>query len=64
VGGGFFVRYSVLAASLAWDAFEGKNGELRSLSSYRESADTVPPMKQLTGYRLQCPRRTVLSTSE
>ena len=26
VGGGFFVRYSALPASLAWDAFEGKNG--------------------------------------
>src|ERR1700687_5502033 len=26
VGGGFFVRYSVLPASLAWEAFEGKNG--------------------------------------
>jgi putative restriction endonuclease len=26
VGGGFFVRYSALPASLAWDAFERKNG--------------------------------------
>src|SRR5437016_14041453 len=26
VGGGFFVRYSPLPASLAWEAFEGKNG--------------------------------------
>lgn len=26
VGGGFFVRYSTLPASLAWDAFEQKNG--------------------------------------
>lgn len=26
VGGGFFVRYSALPASLAWDAFARKNG--------------------------------------
>lgn len=26
VGGGYFVRYSALPASLAWDAFERKNG--------------------------------------
>lgn len=26
VGGGFFVRYSALPASLAWEAFEAKNG--------------------------------------
>src|SRR5262249_12302889 len=26
VGGGFFVRYSSLPASLAWDAFDRKNG--------------------------------------
>ena len=26
VGGGLFVRYSVLPVSLAWDAFGGKNG--------------------------------------
>jgi putative restriction endonuclease len=26
VGGGYFVRYSALPASLAWDAFGGKNG--------------------------------------
>ena len=26
VGGGFLVRYSALPASLAWDAFERKNG--------------------------------------
>ena len=26
VGGGFFVRYSALPASIAWDAFQSKNG--------------------------------------
>lgn len=26
VGGGFFVRHAILPVSLAWDAFENKNG--------------------------------------
>lgn len=34
VGGGFFVRYSALPASLAWDAFGEKNG-VTSLSDLR-----------------------------
>jgi len=35
VGGGFFVRYSVLPVSLAWDAFEEKNGA-PSLTALRQ----------------------------
>ena len=35
VGGGYFVRYSALPASLAWDAFERKNG-VDSLEALRE----------------------------
>lgn len=35
VGGGFFVRYSALPASLAWDAFGQKNG-VTSLEELRE----------------------------
>ena len=34
VGGGFFVRYSALPVSLAWDAFGQKNG-VTSLSDLR-----------------------------
>lgn len=34
VGGGFFVRYSALPSSLAWDAFREKNG-VRSLDELR-----------------------------
>src|SRR5882672_302335 len=37
VGGGFFVRYSALPASLAWDAFELKNG----VSSFEELRERV-----------------------
>jgi putative restriction endonuclease len=42
VGGGFFVRFSVLPARLAWEAFSTKNGtltyaDLKSrIASYRE----------------------------
>jgi putative restriction endonuclease len=50
VGGGFFVRYSALPASLAWDAFEGKNGinsleELRArVRRYRRADTTLDPI--------------------
>jgi putative restriction endonuclease len=50
VGGGFFVRYSALPASLAWDAFERKNGvgSLRDLISrvrrYRVDDQSVDPV--------------------
>lgn len=50
VGGGFFVRYSALPASLAWDAFERKNG-VDSLSDlilrvrrYRADDRSVDPV--------------------
>ena len=50
VGGGFFVRYSALPASLAWDAFGQKNG-VTSLSDlrgrvhrYRPKDDTLDPI--------------------
>jgi putative restriction endonuclease len=50
VGGGFFVRYSPLPASLAWDAFEQKNGvasltELRArVQKYRRSNESLDPV--------------------
>jgi putative restriction endonuclease len=50
VGGGFFVRYSALPASLAWDAFEGKNGvaslsELRRrIQRYRRGEESIDPI--------------------
>jgi len=50
VGGGFFVRYSALPASLAWDAFERKNGvvsfqELRTrVKKYRKGDLAVDPV--------------------
>jgi putative restriction endonuclease len=50
VGGGFFVRYSALPASLAWDAFEQKNG-VQSLDEllvrvrvYRRENQSVDPV--------------------
>src|SRR6266480_118601 len=50
VGGGFFVRSSALPASMAWDAFEQKNGvasleELKKrIRKYRPSDSTVDPI--------------------
>jgi putative restriction endonuclease len=50
VGGGFFVRYSALPASLAWDAFREKNGvnslvELGArIRQYRPASDEIDPM--------------------
>src|SRR5438034_8810098 len=50
VGGGFFVRYSALPASLAWEAFEGKNGvdSLEDLISrvrrYRVDDQSIDPV--------------------
>ena len=50
VGGGFFVRYSALPASLAWDAFERKNGvdsleDLRNrVRKYRKSDLFIDPV--------------------
>jgi putative restriction endonuclease len=50
VGGGYFVRYSALPASLAWDAFGEKNGvgsgeELRSrIRRYRRENPAVDPV--------------------
>jgi putative restriction endonuclease len=50
VGGGFFIRSSALPASLAWDAFEQKNGvpslnELRSrIRKYRPGDTAVDPI--------------------
>lgn len=50
VGGGFFVRYSALPISLAWDAFERKNGvpsldglRLR-VRKYRRNDESVDPV--------------------
>ena len=49
VGGGFFIRYSALPASLAWDAFERKNGvasfgDLRArIQRYRRSDTAIDP---------------------
>lgn len=50
VGGGFFVRYSALPASLAWDAFERKNGvaSLEALRArirrYRRTDSSIDPV--------------------
>lgn len=50
VGGGFFVRYSALPASLAWDAFARKNGVesfdelLTRIRKYRRSNDALDPI--------------------
>ena len=50
VGGGFFVRYSALPASLAWDAFQQNNGtrtidELQSrIRRYRRDDMSVDPI--------------------
>ena len=50
VGGGHFVRYSALPASLAWDAFERKNGgasfaDLRArIRRYRNVETTLDPI--------------------
>jgi putative restriction endonuclease len=50
VGGGFFVRYSLLPASIAWDAFKAKNGVsglsqlLARIRRYRRSDDTIDPV--------------------
>lgn len=50
VGGGFFVRYSALPASLAWEAFQRKNGvnSLEELVSrvrrYRPNDEAVDPV--------------------
>jgi putative restriction endonuclease len=50
VGGGHFVRYSQLPASLAWDAFADKNGvasldELRiRIRRYRREDDAIDPV--------------------
>jgi putative restriction endonuclease len=50
VGGGHFVRYSQLPASLAWDAFTDKNGvasldELRvRIRRYRREDDAIDPV--------------------
>jgi putative restriction endonuclease len=50
VGGGYFVRYSALPASLAWQAFERKNG-VESLEElvlrvrrYRQNDDALDPL--------------------
>jgi putative restriction endonuclease len=50
VGGGHFVRYSALPASLAWDAFGQKNGvasfdDLRTrIRRYRRKDDAIDPV--------------------
>jgi len=50
VGGGFFVRYSALPASLAWEAFGRKNGVesfevlLKRVRKYRRSDDALDPI--------------------
>jgi putative restriction endonuclease len=50
VGGGFFVRYSALPASLAWDAFQQNNGtrtfdELQSrIRRYRRKESAIDPI--------------------
>lgn len=51
VGGGFFAHYSELPVSLAWNAFEGKNGvfslgEMRhKIEHYRHSQSTIEDYK-------------------
>ena len=50
VGGGYFVRFSALPASLAWDAFGRKNGVdsfeilLKRIRKYRRSDAELDPM--------------------
>ena len=50
IGGGFFVRYSALPCSLAWDAFERKNGVgslndlVARVRKYRKDDQTVDPV--------------------
>jgi len=50
VGGGFFVRYSALPASLAWEAFDRKNGVdslndlIRRVRRYRVDDQSVDPV--------------------
>jgi HNH endonuclease len=50
VGGGFFVRYSALPASLAWDAFQRKNGVdsfdelVARVRRYRPNDDSLDPV--------------------
>ena len=50
VGGGFFVRYSALPVSLAWDAFARKNGVesfedlLKRVRKYRRADDALDPI--------------------
>src|SRR3954467_14453124 len=50
VGGGFFVRYSALPASLAWDAFQQKNGVesfdelVTRVKRYRPQDDALDPV--------------------
>jgi len=50
VGGGFFVRYSPLPISLAWEAFERKNGVasltafLARVRRYRRENDSIDPV--------------------
>jgi putative restriction endonuclease len=50
VGGGFFVRYSPLPVSLAWDAFQSKNGVgslsalLARVRKYRRNDDALDPV--------------------
>lgn len=50
VGGGFFVRYSALPASLAWEAFQGKNGVtsldelITRVRRYRPNDEALDPV--------------------
>lgn len=50
VGGGFFVRYSALPASLAWEAFQRKNGVnsfeelVARVRRYRPNDDSLDPV--------------------
>ena len=50
VGGGFFVRYSALPASLAWEAFQRKNGVnsfeelVTRVRRYRPNDDALDPL--------------------
>ena len=58
VGGGHFVRYSALPASLAWDAFGPKNG----VGSLEELGATISASRCVhrSCDRAQRPRRTLL----
>lgn len=50
VGGGYFVRYSALPASLSWDAFQRKNGVdslgelVRRVRRYRPNDEALDPI--------------------